>query len=209
MAIIGTLLYYNKTFSAVKTLLCFLTYCRPGEIDTLKIGQLISPNKQNLETQLWGLILGPYSSDNPTKSNEREESVLFDTPGYGWVASLLLALTRDRAPDLDVFPVTAADTARDWQMAVETLQLHSLDLNRYSLRHAGASHDLLHKVRDLGAVKARGRWKTDSSMRRYTKAAKAMDLANRFPPAVLEYGNTVDSLLEEIFSGRSPAPKPP
>ena len=41
----------------------------------------------------------------------------------------------------------------------------------YSFRHGGASHDALNHVRTPEQIKLRGRWKSDSSLQRYTKPA--------------------------------------
>ena len=43
----------------------------------------------------------------------------------------------------------------------------------YQLRHGGASHDLLHQTRSYEGVRARGRWRSDSSVRRHAKRSRA------------------------------------
>eukprot|EP00972_Heterocapsa_arctica_P048005 7080248-Heterocapsa_arctica.AAC.1 len=48
----------------------------------------------------------------------------------------------------------------------------------YSFRHGGASHDALNHVRTLEQIKQRGRWKSDKSLARYTKPARAQQLGN-------------------------------
>eukprot|EP00972_Heterocapsa_arctica_P038827 5721550-Heterocapsa_arctica.AAC.1 len=42
----------------------------------------------------------------------------------------------------------------------------------YQMRHGGASEDLLSHSRPQDDVKRRGRWSTDSSLRRYAKPAQ-------------------------------------
>ena len=51
----------------------------------------------------------------------------------------------------------------------------------YQLRHGGAADDLLTKTREYAAVKDRGRWRTDASVRRYGKVGKIQALLNKMP----------------------------
>jgi len=55
------------------------------------------------------------------------------------------------------------------------------DLHVYQLRHGGASDDLCSKLRDHYGVKERGRWQTDTSVRRYAKVGKIQNLLSRMP----------------------------
>ena len=69
-------------------------------------------------------------------------------------------------------------TYQEWAAAFKTaLQqagLGGLGASLYSNRHGGASEDVLTQARSLAGVKARGRWRTDSSLRRYGKEAKLL-----------------------------------
>ena len=49
-----------------------------------------------------------------------------------------------------------------------------LQLVPYMLRHGGASHDALAGRRSIAAIKKRGRWRSDQSLRRYQKESLAM-----------------------------------
>lgn len=50
----------------------------------------------------------------------------------------------------------------------------------YGLRHGGASHDTLNRLRSLQQVKERGRWVTDSSVRRYKGKPCAVGIGKAF-----------------------------
>ena len=80
----------------------------------------------------------------------------------------------------------------------------------YSLRHGGASHDLLHQRRTVAEVKMRGRWHSDASVRRYGKLARAMKEANRLLPSTKKYGELVLAKLNKYLDadGRL-CPRPP
>ena len=79
----------------------------------------------------------------------------------------------------------------------------------YQLRHGGAAHDLLFRRRERAAVKARGRWVTESSLRRYTKTGQVQKMLNAVSPAVLKYCNDAQKLLPTVVFGRTPPPPPP
>jgi hypothetical protein len=79
----------------------------------------------------------------------------------------------------------------------------------YSFRHAGASHDLVTKERTTAEVKARGRWRSDSSLRRYGKPAKELAAKDKLDPLILQDGRTVESLLDKVFRGEVAIPLPP
>eukprot|EP00974_Lingulodinium_polyedra_P015541 1505344-Lingulodinium_polyedra.AAC.1 len=53
----------------------------------------------------------------------------------------------------------------------------------YQLRHGGPSHDRLHDLRTRGAVKDRGRWASDSSLRRYEAHARVQQVMQKLTPA--------------------------
>ena len=95
-----------------------------------------------------------------------------------------------------------------WQTCLATLGLEDRQIARYSLRHAGASNDVLKNLRPVEDIKARGRWKTDSSMRRYTRAARAQQFANQLPEPILTYGRQIREMLPGILNG-TVAPIPP
>ena len=79
----------------------------------------------------------------------------------------------------------------------------------YSLRHAGASNDIIQKRRSVLEVKLRGRWKSDSSLARYMKPARVLQQANLLPAPVLDYGKRVRSSLQDVFLGRVAPAAPP
>jgi hypothetical protein len=96
-----------------------------------------------------------------------------------------------------------------WKQAIEKLKLDKLEIARYSMRHSGASWDLMERNRTVGDIKARGRWASDSSMKRYLKTAKASDMAHRMGKEVLEYGDQVRMSAQLLFRGLCPVLAPP
>ena len=69
----------------------------------------------------------------------------------------------------------------------------------YALRHGGASHDALNELRPLQAIKGRGRWANDESLRRYKKAARAQAELAKLPDATLALGHEMPLHIEKYF----------
>ena len=74
----------------------------------------------------------------------------------------------------------------------------------YDFRHAGASHDMLERRRSELEIKGRGRWKTDSSLRRCGEPARAA-----MPPATASFGKAVARKYDEIFNRQGVLPPLP
>ena len=83
-----------------------------------------------------------------------------------------------------------------------------LQVEPYSLRHGGASHDSLMQYRTLASIKERGRWKADSSVLRYKKAARALQRIGLLSSDVLDYGSLIEKNLQSLFLGRIQLPPP-
>ena len=64
-----------------------------------------------------------------------------------------------------------ASFSRDFSRALKDLGVPELGLSPYSLRPSGASNDFLFKRRTAEEIKARGRWKSDTSVNKYLKRA--------------------------------------
>ena len=76
-------------------------------------------------------------------------------------------------------------------------------LHPYQLRHDEASEDLNSKLRDHNAVKARGRWKTDQSVRRYGKVGKIQELLNKLTASHLSFCRSAQVHLKRVFQGHA------
>ena len=114
--------------------------------------------------------------------------------------SLQDAHTLDKAREV-VYHMSPEQLNQSFNQAIQMLGLSEFNIVRYSWRHAAASHDLLSKFRTAEEVKSRYRWKSDSSMKRYTKAARVEFFRSKLPNAVLEFGSTVKTQLPAMFAG--------
>ena len=78
-------------------------------------------------------------------------------------------------------------------------------LHPYQLRHGGAAEDLNGGQRGHQGVKARGRWQTDASVRRYTKVGKIQQLMNQLLPGGLAFCQWSHRNLERVMKGLVPS----
>ena len=117
-----------------------------------------------------------------------------------WLGPFLQLLTNGRDKNDLLWTQPGAAVNAKFKTAVAALNLTALKPVRYSLRHGGASDDLLNRRRSIEEVKKRGQWRTDSSLRRYGKETKALSQIHLMPPPVMEFGQKVAENLESVFN---------
>eukprot|EP00973_Karenia_brevis_P006482 882223-Karenia_brevis.AAC.1 len=76
--------------------------------------------------------------------------------------------------------------------ACRDLKLEALKPTLYSLRHGGASEDILRRRRSVQEVKRRGRWTSDASLKRYAKEARLLSEISKLHPSILAFGRQMD-----------------
>ena len=80
------------------------------------------------------------------------------------------------------------------------LRLGSLAPTLYMLRHGGASEDMLTGKRSVEAIKRRGRWRSDTSLRRYTKETRLLKELSKMAPSLIQFGSFIETHLSECFN---------
>ena len=118
-------------------------------------------------------------------------------------------VARKVAPTAALWRTSRAQFLIEWATDVQRGLVQVLTPHPYALRHGGASYDLLHARRRFEDVKARGRWFTDSSVRRYTKHARALKEAGRLSEEARSYGDRVWLRLNQYLDGSMSCPAPP
>lgn len=185
-------------------MIAFDTYLRPGEIDAIKVGQVVPPRDLSAEGtyELWSILVHPITEMRPGKTGLYDEAVLIDDPT---IAPVLHWLTVNRALDEKVWQHKIAEELSLFNRAATALSLERLKPCRYSLR----SHDFLTKRRARTDIKRRGRWKTDGSVRRYGKESMAMAQPHKVPREVRLYGARAAPILAQILMGPAAPPALP
>ena len=149
-----------------KYVLCgFGSYGRPSETLALRGVDFIPPLGG---VRFWCMLIRAQELAIPTKTGEYDDSVV-------WDVEALMFMTRDFAEwrkrgDAKVFPFSYSEVLKTVQTCAAHMGVEGL--TPYAMRHAGASHDAIHKLRPLGEIQKRGRWRCHRSVTRYEKGGR-------------------------------------
>ena len=203
-AIAGFLLHQGLIRMAIFVVLMFDAYLRPSECLRLTTKSLIPPvDGAQAPHHQWGLIINDARDERPGKTGLLDESVMVDSP---MVARLLQALKHVGSPDQPLWEFTADQIRDQFNKAAAAMGLAPGAFSLHSLRHGGASHDLLTARRTILQTKDRGRWVTDGSLRRYGKRSRLQEQINKVPKEVRDFGDRIwdnfADILEEFGTKR-------
>ena len=110
MAAAGAALSMKEVLAGTSYLLQYLCCARPGEIDHLKVGDVVAPVAS--AGRSWGVLIAPTAGLSPAKTGERDESVLLDNRGFEWVGETVLRpLVRQRPAEAPLLPIEAEKLA--------------------------------------------------------------------------------------------------
>ena len=180
-------------------ILSFTCYLRPKEAITLTVSQLVPPSAEaGPGYRYWGLLLHPAETLVPGKVGLYDEAVLIDSER--WLYPFLEILTR-RAPSTPLWPFTSRQLIDGFRNAWTALQLGPLKPSLYGLRHGGASEDLLHRLRTPEAVKRRGRWASDESLKRYGKETRLLTELGKLPANILSKARVANESIDQLLRG--------
>jgi len=175
----------TKYDMALATVLDLDAYLRPGELLSLRKSNLIPPQEMlGRSGRYWSLLMHQVDQ-KLSKIGVYDDSILLDSEHRQWMSLDLKKLYDRTAPGGLLFTFTMSQWSNAFQAALKELGLPKTVL--YSLRHAGPTADVLAGRRDLVTVKKRGRWISDSSLRRYEKAAKSLSIAQSYPLSLREH----------------------
>ena len=209
IVMVGTALWQGRDELGLFLLLAFVMYPRPGELLSIKPSQLVPPiPAAGVYADQWGLILSPSQLGVAGKTGEFDESLLMDWPELRWMDPLLHALRR-RPCQCSVWNFDADSLRRMFNQVVHLSGIENLKPVLYSLRHGGASHDILCRHRTIVEVKRRGRWRSDSSLNRYEKATFALAELAKMPDELIQYSLFIENNLAELFLDKRTRPPPP
>ena len=170
LAICAWMVEHHLAWEAFAILLAFRAYLRPGENAKLKVKSLVAPVTSTGAYSMWALDLHPQCDGKPGKTGNYNETILLDTDA--WMSPWFAKLKGHRHGDLPLWPLDPHHLICKFHQACRALQLGPLAPTLYSLRHGGASDDLLQQRRTPEGVLRRGRWRSTTSLKRYAKEAK-------------------------------------
>ena len=183
---------------AVAALLGFHCYLRPFELEGLQAQQLVAARGHAHGPLRVGLVLAPQELGRASKTGQWEEAVVIDK-FQPLVGPLLALKRRGEAGDGSLWSFEPGTLTRLLRTTGDSLHLSPFGISAYSLRHGGASHDLLNEIRPLAAVKRRGRWMSDTSLKRYSKETKLIEILARIPMRTLDRGHALGMNLEALL----------
>lgn len=176
-------------------ILTFDAYLRPGEAADLLGKNIVAPiRKAGKQYRFYTLIVRDQDDEKVDKTGTFNNSIVLDNPDNEvWLGKALYKIRVKQGNQVPLFNFKMETFRREFQQAGSWLGLEGLRV--YQMRHGGASEDLASKLRDHNAVKDRGRWQTDVSVRRYAKIGKVQSLLAKFHPWALDYCNQCMRLM--------------
>ena len=198
----------GKKNMAVKVLTDFDLYLRPGEgLDIL--GKHIVPpvSRAGAQYQQFAVIIRDIEEGKPDKTGIYDNTLLLDNPRTkDMLGPELAKLAKISGPSKPIFPFSNEEYRTQFVNAAKVLGVNKV--HTYQLRHGGASEDLNSKTRDHLAIRERGRWKTDSSLRRYAKVGKIQKMLRDLDVHKLEFCKRAVMDMPRVMRGVIPAKLP-
>ena len=199
-AIAGLLASWGQARMAICVVASFLCYLRPGEALRLRGRSLVQPAAAaGLAYDKWALLLHDVVDRVPSKVGLFEESVIIDNAG--WLFPVLEALKVATAAEASLWDFDLSEYKKAFAEAAKHLSLSRLRPHLYSLRHGGASEDIIRGLRTPEQVQRRGRWGHSSSMKRYAKESKLLAELHWVPAATLSFGKLVEANFRSVIEG--------
>lgn len=153
----------HKPHQAVCWLVMVDTYLRPTELIEMAPHQLIPPQQQKGMSHAV-LLINPNNRQKYSKTGELDESLHNSRP---WLSQVMVPYWQTRKRATRIWPFNFSRMRLDFLAATRSLGLAALKPCLYLARHRGASLDRLQNKMRLLEVQRRGRWRSETSVRRY------------------------------------------
>lgn len=159
-----------------------------------------SDQRRGKQYQWYAIVVRPFDELRPDKVGIFDNSIPLDSKDRKWLGPLLHQMAKLRkSKDSRLFDFSAEEYRKEFVTVASMMGVPNL--HPYQLRHGGAAEDLNAGTRSYQGVKARGRWQTDASVRRYTKVGKIQQLMNQLLPGGLAFCQWSVRNMEKAFKG--------
>ena len=180
-------------------------YLRPGEAARVRWRFIVD------DLQVTGrmvVTLHPAERRVPSKTGEYDETIAIDLP---WLVRALRERKCQVPTDSLLLPGGPRGLQRLYDEAQLLLRTEPLFGRQtlYVLRHSGASSDTWLRRRSLDEVQKRGRWRSETSVRRYDKGGRLAELLSRCPSALLTFAASSERMLGAVLGMRCRPLRPP
>ena len=194
--------------AALGCLLAFSLYLRPGELLQARWRHLSRPMGRKRGGALgWTLSLHPFEEGVPSKVMEYDSTSSVD--GDNKDINDIVAHMYDEQKlkgQLDdyIVEMTGAQTyGQVFRRAAGKLLLVPCPVP-HQLRHAGASYEYASQKKSIADVKRKGRWSSDSAVRRYEKSGRINEQLAKLDLKILEYCENSVKHIKSVLCRCSP-----
>jgi integrase len=174
----------------------FVAYLRPSEALKIRSQDLVQSDKWG---KSWALNLNPSETADPSKVGLTDESLLLDSPEVKYLGKALMKI-RNLCPNLSLFQISYSNLLNHWKAALVGLGLKEDYAVPHQLRHSGASWDRMKRHRPLLEIKLRGRWASDTSLKRYENHARIAQLYEKLPKEIKKRAEASPELLSAMVT---------
>lgn len=199
--IVMQMLSRNKRSMGLMTIASFDLYLRPGEALDLRQRHIVPPViAGGCQFQWVTVIIRDQEGGVPDKIGVFDNALAINSKEMLWMGNELLSHAKKLNHKDDMLFNFNMDSFRE-EFARCGRMLNLGEVHPYQLRHGGATHDLTSGRRDHSGVKARGRWKTDQSVRRYAKTGRVQQLLNQMSAAQISYCRWSEQNIAKVCKG--------
>ena len=199
---IGWLTAFGLQEMALALTVMFVCYLRPSELFMIRVCDLIN------HRGIWTIILAPSDTNTRTKTGQQDEGVLLTNRIFPRLGEALehflsergLSNTTGRRTSLDGLWTFSMVLFRQTIMKAARALCLPEGFCLYMARHGGVTCDILQEFREWLEAKTRGRWHSDTTLRRYCKQGTVVKYLNMCPKVVVEFGAAVMSTEDDLFS---------
>ena len=203
------------TFAAAAWAVQLDTFARPSETLALRPCELFLPSPEQDGSYRKAAVLRFGDPEvGPSKSGQYDTHVRVGVKPREWMLEVVQCLWdisrplpgHERFAETIFGDLSYPRYCRLIEKAAESAGLGVLDVTPHVARHTGASEDHFQGIRDLKEIQLRGRWESESSVRRYAKHARLIaalakcpvEVKAKFPAASKEYPQALIRALKEI-----------
>ena len=189
---------------AAATMLTFVFMLRPAETMRLQGQDLVAPVPLGARArQKWSLVLHPLERGVTSKTGEFDDTLLLDNPEFAWMGDVL-SLLQEQAGRGPLWRFSQSSWVEHFRAAGMRLGLTRLGPPiLYQLRHGGASHEALTGFRDAWQLQQRGRWRSETSVRRYAKGGRVNQVLALLDAQLLRHARGCECCVGNLLLGKS------
>ena len=202
-AVAARVAFIASPLHALAIVMMFDAYLRPYELLNIRFQDILHPASG---FRHYMLIVCPMTGHRPSKTRVYDDGVAFDSLLRPQLHELLkwLIESKNWQPHDKIFPFTHEELNDTIKAAIEWLHLAAFNFTAYHARHGGPSEDYAFGGRDKLAVQKRGRWMTESSLRRYEQCNRLHVVIGAMPKTLVDFCLCcVAHLVELIVSPRA------